>query len=124
MKTDSTARADVYKNRVYLVLMGYHDLEEALRMKELYKKAIDMCRPGFTVLADVSNYKPGSDETQKVHEEAVELAKNAGVRKVARVVGQKPLGGMQIERIAEDKGHYEAAHFETTEEAEKYLDEE
>jgi hypothetical protein len=124
MKTNSTVRTDLYKNRIYLYLEGYHDIEEATRMKELYKKAIESCTSGFTVLADVSAYKPGSDDVQEVHAEAVKLARDAGVRKVARVVGEKPLGGMQIERIADDEGHYEAAHFETAEEAEQYLDEE
>jgi len=124
MKTNSTVRVDLYKNRIYLILVGYHDVEEATRIKDLYKKAIKSCRPGFTVLADVSDYKPGSSEIQAVHAEAITSAQNAGVRKVARVVGKKPLGGMQIERIAHDTGHYEAAHFETAEEAERYLDQE
>lgn len=124
MKTDSTIRTDILKNRIYLVLVGYHDIVEATRMKDLYKKAIDGCNPGFTVLVDVSGYKPGSGDVQRVHAEAAKAAKEAGVRKVARVVGSKPLGGMQIERIADEKGHYESAHFGTIEEAEAYLDEE
>jgi nucleotide-binding universal stress UspA family protein len=123
MKTNSNVRIDASKNRIYLVLEGFHDVEEALRMKKLYKSAIDSCKPGFTVLADVSAYKPGSDQVQAVHAEAVKLAEEAGVRKVARVVGEMPLGGMQINRIAKKEGHYQSAHFETLEEAEEFLDE-
>jgi nucleotide-binding universal stress UspA family protein len=123
MKTNSNVRIDASKNRIYLVLEGFHDVEEALRMKKLYKAAIDACKPGFTVLADVSAYKPGSDQVQAVHAEAVKLAEEAGVRKVARVVGEMPLGGMQINRIAKKEGHYQSAHFETLEEAEEFLDE-
>jgi len=123
MQTQSTVRVDSTKNRIYLVLEGFHDVEEALRMKKLYKEAIDSCIPGFTVLADVSAYKPGSGEVQQVHEEAIRLAEDAGVSKVARMVGEKPLGGMQIGRIARTKGHYESAHFETVEDAEEFLDE-
>ena len=123
MQTNSTVKVDSSKNRICLVLEGFHDVEEALRMKKLYKEAIDSSKSGFTVLADVSAYKPGSDEVQKVHEEAVKLAEEAGVSKVARVVGEMPLGGMQINRIARAKGHYESAHFETVEDAEAFLDE-
>ncbi len=121
MKTDSTIRVDAAKNRIYLKLVGFHDVEEATRMRDLYGEAIAQCEPGFTVLADVSNYKPGSEEVQSVHAEAVKLAEDAGVSRVARLVGEMPLGGMQISRIASNKGHYEAAHFQSFEEAEKFL---
>ena len=124
MQTNSTIRVNSARNRIYLVLEGFHDIEEALRMKKLYKEAIDTCQRGFTVLADVSAYKPGSDEIQKVHAEAVKLAEGAGVRKVARVVGEAPLGGMQISRIARKEGHYQSANFETVEDAEEFLNKE
>ncbi len=122
MITNSTVRVDQSKNRIYLYLEGFHDLKEALRMKELYRQAIKKCKPGFTVLADVSNYKPGDEEVQRVHEEAIHMAEEAGVSKVARVVGDTPLGGMQIKRIAKSTASYESEHFETVEEAEAFLD--
>lgn len=123
MKTESTVRVNKIKNRIYLVLEGYHDVEEATRMKELYGDAIKSCTPGFTVLADLREYKPGDDDVREIHAEAVNLAENAGVRKVARLVGDKPLGGLQINRVAQKEGHYDAAHFQTIEDAEQYLDE-
>jgi hypothetical protein len=123
VKTISTVDVNKIKNRIYLVLEGYHDVDEAKRMKELYRNAIESCKPGFTVLADLREYKPGDDEVRVIHAEAVKLAEAAGVRKVARVVGDKPLGGMQIDRVAKKEGHYDAGHFQTTEEAERYLDE-
>ena len=123
MKTKSTVHVNKIKNRIYLVLEGYHDVEEANRMKDMYGEAIKSCKAGFTVLADLSDYKPGDEDVREIHAEAVKLAENAGVRKVARVVGDKPLGGLQINRVAQKEGHYDAAHFETTEEAEQYLDE-
>lgn len=124
MKTESYITYDALKNRIYLSLEGFHDLEEAVRLREEYEKAIAQCRPGFTVLADVSKYRPGSPEVQKVHAEAAKMAADAGVKKVARVVGETPLGGMQIDRIAKTEGHYPSAHFVTMEEAEAYLDSE
>ena len=122
MKTDSSVRVDEAKNRIYLILEGFHDLDEAIRMRDLYRDAIARCGPGFTVLADVSKYRPGAAEVQEVHGEAAKLAEAAGVNKVARVIGDKPLGGMQIDRIARTEATYEARNFATFEEAEAYLD--
>lgn len=121
--TASFARADTLKNRVYLRLEGFHDEAEARRMRNAYRDALAKCRPGLTVLADFSAYKPGSPTVQKIHEEAAALAAQAGVRRVARVVGATPLGGMQIERVTRAHAHYEVASFETVAEAEAYLDE-
>ena len=47
----------------------------------------------------------------------------AGVSKIARVVGETPLGGLQIRRIARSEGGYPSANFAPKEEAELYLDE-
>jgi len=113
--TESYVRYDEKKNRIYLYMEGFHDLKEALRLKEEYRKAIEKCRPGFTVLVDVTKYKPGSEEVQKVHAEA-------SVSRVARVVGKTPLGGMQLNRISRTVGNYPAKNFATFEEAEAYLD--
>jgi hypothetical protein len=122
MKTNSTVRLDETKNRIYLFLEGFHNLDEAVRMRELYAEAIAGCRHGFTVLADVSRYKPGTAEVQEVHAEAVKLAAEAGVSRVARVVGATPLGGMQIDRIARTEVSYDARNFATYKEAEAFLD--
>lgn len=123
MKTKSSVHTNKMKNRIYLVLEGYHDVEEAGRMRDLYREAVESCKPGFTVLADLTEYKPGDDEVRKIHAEAVRIAEAAGVSKVARVVGDKPLGGLQVERVARQESHYDSAHFATLEEAERYLDE-
>lgn len=122
MNTKSTVRYDASKNRIYLTLEGSHDLAEARRMRDEYRKALLQAKPGFTVLADVSNYKPGTPEVQTIHSEAVHSAEVAGVTKVARYVGETPLGGMQINRIAKRDTSYASANFSSIEEAEDYLD--
>jgi hypothetical protein len=123
VKTKSLVEFDIAKNRIYLVMEGSHDVEEARRLKEAYREATLVLKPGFTVLSDVSRYIPGSEEVQKVHAEVARIAKQAGVGKVARVIGEKPLGGMQIKRITKHSGGYESKNFVTREEAEDYLDE-
>jgi hypothetical protein len=121
--TKSSARVDLAKNRVYLVMEGLHDLDEARRMRDAYAAAVAQCARGFTVLADVRDYRPGSDEVQAVHAEAVKIAARHGASRVARVTGETPLGGMQIQRIANTEHvTYASRAFKTLEEAESYLD--
>ncbi|MFO7891244.1 MAG: hypothetical protein R6V04_13010 [bacterium] len=121
--TKSYVKYDETKNRVYLVFKGTHDLLEATRMRNEYAQAIEQAHPGFTVLADFKDYKPGTKEVQEVHTSAVHLAEEAGVSKVARVMGETPLGEMQISRIASKEVSYPSKSFVTVEEAEKFLDE-
>jgi hypothetical protein len=123
LKTKSLVDYDIIKNRIYMVMEGSHDLDEALRLKEAYREATKVLKPGFTVLSDVSQYIPASDEVQRIHAEVARIAMQAGVGKVARVIGKKPLGGMQIKRITKNSGGYESRNFVTREEAEDYLDE-
>lgn len=121
--TESYVKYDETKNRIYLFFEGTHDLLEAKRMRNEYAQAIELAGPGFTVLADFKNYTPGSKEVQEVHASAVHLAEEAGVSKVARVMGRTPLGEMQVSRIARKEVSYPSRSFETVEEAEKFLDE-
>ena len=122
MKTPSTARVDVRKNRIYLTMIGFHDVAEATRVGELYLAAMKQCTPGFSVLVDVAAYKPGAPAIEPIHARVARAAREAGVGRVARVVGDSPLGGMQIDRIVRSENHYAARHFPTVAEAEAYLD--
>jgi hypothetical protein len=123
MKTDSSVRIDIMKNRIYLTMVGFHDLAEATRMADLYIEAMQKCEPGFSVLVDVSQYKPGAAAIEPVHARVAHAAKAAKIGRVARVVGSSPLGGMQIDRIVRTETDREAKHFATREEAEAYLNE-
>jgi len=122
MRTNSNVTFNRAKNRIYLYMEGSHDLEEAQRMYDEYAKAIEQASPGFTVLIDVENYTPGSDAVQDIHKQASHLAEENHVGKVARVVGDRPLGGMQIDRIAKHETRYESRHFTYKEDAEDFLD--
>ena len=54
MKTESNVRIDVRRNRIYLTMIGFHDVAEATRMADAYIDAMKQCEPGFSVLVDVS----------------------------------------------------------------------
>ena len=114
---------DLEKNRIYLTIYGFMTVEDAKQLNEDYRKAIEQCEPGFTVLTDVRYYKPGPPEVQAILAEAPRMAEAAGCKKVARIlVETKPLGGMQIDRLARTTSSYPSRHFDTVEEAEAYLD--
>lgn len=114
---------DLEKNRIYLTIFGFMTVEDARRFNEDYRKAIERCKPGFTVLTDVRYYKPGPPEVQDILAEGPKMAQAAGCKKVARVlVETKPLGSMQIERLAKKASSYPSRHFDSVEEAEAYLD--
>ncbi len=117
-----SVRVDTVKNRIYFTMSGYLSLAEAENLKEEYRDAVSRCRPGFTVLTHAVDYKPGSEEVQDIVISCAEIDGEAGCARVARVVGNKPLGGMQINRLASSVATYPAEHFKTVEEAEVYLD--
>jgi hypothetical protein len=115
-------RINKIKNRIYLYFEGYMETDRAKKLHDAYKEAIEKCSPGFTVVTFTEDYKPSSEEVQDIVRTMTKMAEDAGCRKVARVVGQKPLGGMQIDRIAKTTTTYPSRHFSTVEEADAYLD--
>ncbi|MFO7890635.1 MAG: hypothetical protein R6V04_09880 [bacterium] len=116
-------KADKSKNRIYVRIEGSLTIDEAGRLKNAYEEAVNECKPGFTVLNDVSELRPCISEVQKTLTEITEIASRYGVGKVARIVGDTPIAGLQIERISKSKSHYHGEAFKTVEAAEAYLDE-
>ena len=115
-------KVDPLKNRIYIYFEGTLDLERALKLQQSYKEAVAQCKPGFTVLTYAENYKPSDEKVQKIVAEMTQMAEEAGLKKVARIVGTNPLGGMQINRLAKLKTKYPSRHFATEREALDYLD--
>ena len=113
---------DRNKNRIYITAVGDWDLEQSDAFLRDYRVAIARTQPGFTVLSDVRAFKCSSEDVQNNHEKAVKMDAQAGVKRVARVVGTTPLAGYQIKRISQSVENYESANFATLEEAESYLD--
>ena len=113
---------DAAKNRIYIRFEGFMTVEQALKLKQAYKDAIAKVAPGFTTLTYSADYVPGSPEVRQIVGEMTQMAAEAGLKKVARVVGKTPLGGAQINRLAKERASYPAKHFRTELEAENYLD--
>lgn len=118
----AVTKIDTEKNRIYLSFEGFMTLEDAKKLRDDYRNAIEQCKPGYTVVTNAINYKPGTPEVQEVVASMTKMAGDTGCGKVARVVGNKPLGGMQIDRLSKEQAGYPSRNFETIEEAEAYLD--
>lgn len=113
---------DREKNRIYITAVGDWDMAQSDAFLRDYKEAIAQTQPGFTVLSDVRAFKCSTEDVQQNHAEAIKLDAEAGVRRVARVVGSTPLAGFQIKRISRTRENYRSQNFETFEAAESYLD--
>ena len=113
---------DQEKNRIYITAVGDWDMAQSDAFLREYKAAVARTRPGFTVLSDVRLFKCSSEDVQEQHAEAIRVDAEAGVKKVARVVGSTPLAGFQIKRISRTVENYRSENFETLDEAERYLD--
>ncbi len=57
---DHSTRFDEQKNRIYIDLNGYLSVEQALKLLSDYRDAVAECKPGFTVLTVVTDFKPGT----------------------------------------------------------------
>jgi hypothetical protein len=113
---------DESKNRIYIRFDGFMYVEQMEELYVLYREAIEKARPRFTVLTYAESFKPGTKGVQAIVARMVQMAGEAGCRKVARVIGENPLGAMQIDRLAKTGRSYESKHFTTAREAETYLD--
>ena len=110
------------KNRIYIKFQGKMDVERAKILRDAYRQAIDQAKPGFTTITLAEDFQPGAPEVQTIVQDMTEMAANRGISHVARVVGETPIGGMQINRLAKVRTTFPAKHFRTIEEAEDYLD--
>jgi hypothetical protein len=103
---------DKVKNRIYVTAVGDWDIAQSDAFLKDYKAAVAQTRP----------FKCSTEDVQQHHAEAIKADAEAGVKKVARVVGSTPLAGFQIMRISRIVEDYRSRNFETLEEAESYLD--
>ena len=121
---DLTERAhvDTSKKRIYLVFEGFLSLEEALALKETYRRAIAEVGTGYTVLSYFKDFTPGTDVIEDVFSSMIVMATEASCRKAARVSSRSVLGPLQMSRLAKVRSGYASRQFDTWDEAEAYLD--
>jgi chitinase len=114
-----TTRADVAINRFYAAFDGFITAEEMKNALEKARQEMKALQPGFTMISDISTFKPASPEAAEYLKEAAIMAKEAGVGRVVRVVSGSQIAAMQLNRMTKEA--YTADVVASLEEAERLL---
>ena len=114
-------RADVSKNRLYIVLSGFFPDEEMGGVADRVISEASKLKPGFDVINDVSNFKPTSPRGADEIKRGQTFLQQHGLRRLIRVSGDAVLAAAQFDRQAKASG-YTADTAVTVAEAERMLD--
>lgn len=115
-----SARADVEKNRLYLVAKGFMTDDQMKAACELDIQELKKLKPGFDVISDVFELKAatpeGSEEIARVQKAFNEMGIGRNI-----IIIKDPITQMQIERKGKESG-VGHEHASSVEEAERMLD--
>ena len=82
-----TIRVNTLKNRLYVTLVGYFTLEEIKRCGDETIEATAKLRPGYDVITDITQFKPGPPEVAQDIERVQAHFRKSGARQGVRIVG-------------------------------------
>jgi hypothetical protein len=95
---------DQAKNRLYIILDGFFTDADVQKVSVAVYGAINSLQPGFDMVTDVTTCRPatpaGSTEIEKTQQYAIDK----GARRFVRVVSERILIQMQINRGAAKAG--------------------
>jgi hypothetical protein len=112
---------DTARNRLYVTMIGFLSLEEAKRCGDETIAAAQKLKPGYDVISDISEFKPGTQDVAKDIERVQAHFRQTGARKGVRVVGQNSASSMQFARTGKLAG-FNSDNVATVAEAEQLLD--
>jgi hypothetical protein len=107
------------ENRLEFVMRGKWTAQDLQKWTTTYSATVRQGRPGWTLLGDMSEYPPQSDDVSAGHEKMMALTMAAGASKVALVVS-KAVVAMQMKRLQSNAG-VNMKHVASREEALAYL---
>ena len=96
------------RNAVLCRAVGRFDVAMARAMAEKFKKAVIEVTPGFTVITDMTEFKPMNAETRMAIGEIVQHAHDNGIGRAVRIVSSDPdsqIGGMQLDKESKERGY-------------------
>jgi len=115
-----TIRVNTLKNRLYVTLVGYFTLEEIKRCGDETIEATAKLRPGYDVITDITQFKPGPPEVAQDIERVQAHFRKSGARQGVRIVGGNVVSGMQFRRTGAH-AEYSSVNVPTLEAAEDLL---
>ena len=113
-------RCETRLNRIYIRLEGFFTPEEMRKCVDETIAAARRLRPGYEVITDISQMKPGNDAVAKEIERAQAHFVASGAKRGVRVVGPSVVSGMQFKRTGSQVG-YHSVNVGSQAEAETYL---
>jgi len=118
-------RADIPKNRLYVILEGYFGDQDSLLGMEKAIAEVKKLRPGFAVITDISEFKPATALALACIQQGQQAIAKQGVKRIIRIVDRTHITG-QMQFLRMGKQVYDAvdANVATSlQEAEAMLDE-
>ncbi len=111
------------KNRMHLVVEGQVDVAEMREWSNDLISKLKRLRPGFSVISEILNCQPTSEEGRQILVNTQAQAKELGMKHVVRIVKKtNAVTANQWQRSSRSIG-YVALEAESIEAAEKLLDE-
>ena len=115
-------RADVLKNRLYIVIQGFMSEEDAVIISDKASTEQRKLRPGFDVINDIRRLQPASPKASQLYSRQLEVGKEIGIGRVVRIVGDQVITKMQLTKALKDSVGVVAETAASVEEAERLLD--
>jgi len=116
-------QSNIVKNRMHLKVDGKVDVAEMKLWSEDLLNKLKNLRPGFSVISEIMNFQPTTEEGRLILVETQRKAKELGMGHVVRIVkNNNYVAATQWQRSSRSVG-YAAMEAESLEAAEKLLDE-
>jgi hypothetical protein len=98
--TNIDVHADVVKNRLYITFTGSFNDEDSLSAMNKTLTEIKKMRPGFSVITDISHFKPATAKALERIQVGQQAIAKQGVRRIIRIVDRSHITGqMQFLRM-------------------------
>ncbi len=115
-------RANTFENHLFIIIKGKLELAEATQASEKIIKVVKSLVPGFTVITDIRELAPTTEDVRQVFLNTMQCMKNAGLGIEVRVVNpQNLVTANQFQRTSRSVG-YTAQEVASVNEAEKLID--
>ena len=116
-------QSNLVKNRMHLKVEGKVDVEEMKAWSDDLVNKLKSLRPGFSVISEILNFQPTTEEGRQILVDTQRRAKELGMGHVVRIVKNTNfVAAAQWQRSSRSVG-YVAMEAESIEAAEKLLDE-
>jgi hypothetical protein len=112
--------ADHEKNRLFIELEGFLEIEESKASTDATIEAAESLEEGFDIVTDISSAQPGSAEAVEHIQRGKRGVAEAGAVAAVRISPDSATGQMQFERAGDEP--YAVAMAESREQAEELLD--